>query len=45
MWRGTDASVLATTLHVVVTDRVRVALEQLGVTNIEFVPADEEVRP
>ena len=45
MWRGTDASVLATTLHVVVTDRVRAALERLSVTNVELIPAEDEVRP
>jgi hypothetical protein len=45
MWRGQDASLLATTLHVIVTDRVRRALEQLGATNVRFLPAEAEVRP
>ena len=44
MWRGEDAALLATTLHIVVTDRVRRALEGLGATNVRFLPADEEVR-
>ena len=44
MWRGEDASLLATTLHVIVTDRVRRALEELGATNVRFLPAELEVR-
>jgi hypothetical protein len=32
-------------LHVVVTDRVRAALERLSVTNVELLPAEDEVRP
>lgn len=44
MWRGDDAARLATTLFVIVTDRVRLALETLDATNVRFLPADEEVR-
>jgi hypothetical protein len=44
MWRGEDATLLATTRYVIVTDRVRLALEQLGATNVRFLPAEEEIR-
>ena len=45
MWRGADVCWLATTLHVVVTDRVRATLERIGATNIHFQSAEDEVRP
>jgi len=42
MWRGDDVALLATTLHVIVTDRVRRALEHMGATNVHFLPAEQE---
>jgi hypothetical protein len=42
MWRGADITILATTLFMVVTDRVRETLEEMGATNIIFTPAAEE---
>ena len=34
MWRGEDASLLPTTLYVIVTDRARRALEQVRATTL-----------
>lgn len=45
MWRGADVCQLATTLYVVVTDRVRATLERIGATNVHFQPAEDEVLP
>jgi len=42
MWRGEDVALLATTLHVIVTDRVRRALEDIDATNVQFLPAEQE---
>jgi hypothetical protein len=36
MWRGRDIFFLATTLYIVVTDRLRQGLRELGATNVEF---------
>jgi hypothetical protein len=38
MWRGADIFFLATTLHVVVTERVKGILGELGATNVTFTP-------
>jgi hypothetical protein len=42
MWRGADVTRLATTLYVVITDRVRAGLEHQGATNVVFAPAEHE---
>jgi hypothetical protein len=39
MWRGHNLFYLATTLNIVVTSRVREALEAIGATNVSFEPA------
>ena len=36
MWKGADIFFLASTLYIVVTDRVRQALQDLGATNVQF---------
>lgn len=36
MWKGTDIFFLAGTLHIVVTDRVRQALQDFSATNVHF---------
>ena len=38
MWRGEDVFFLATTAHIVVTDRVRELLRNLGATNVRLTP-------
>jgi len=38
MWKGADIFFLASTLYIVVTDRVRHALQNLRATNVEFEP-------
>jgi len=37
MWKGADIFFLAGTLYIVVTDRVRQALQDLRATNVQFV--------
>jgi hypothetical protein len=36
MWKGADIFFLASTLYILVTDRVRQALQDLGATNVRF---------
>ena len=36
MWNGADIFFLASTLHIVVTDRIRKALQDLTATNVQF---------
>lgn len=36
MWKGADIFFLPGTLHIVVTDRVRMAVEDLRATNVRF---------
>ena len=36
MWRGGDIFFLATTLHIIISDRLRRLLQELKVTNVEF---------
>ena len=36
MWKGADIFFMATTLHIVITERVMESLRELGVTNIEL---------
>ena len=36
MWRGDDIFFLATTLYIVITDRLKRLLQDLKVTNVEF---------
>jgi hypothetical protein len=36
MWKGADIFFLASTLYIVVTERVRSALLELGATNVQF---------
>jgi len=43
MWPGDDFCRLATTRYVIITDRVKRALERLEATNVEFQDAAEEV--
>lgn len=38
MWKGADIFFLASTLYIVVTDRVRRALQDLKATNVQFEP-------
>jgi hypothetical protein len=38
MWKGADIFFLASTLWIVVTDRVRGSLLELGATNAQFSP-------
>jgi hypothetical protein len=38
MWKGIDIFFLASTLYIVVTDRVRHALQNLRATNVELEP-------
>ncbi len=36
MWKENDIFLLATTLHIIVTDELKEELEQFGITNAEF---------
>jgi hypothetical protein len=38
MWRGEDVFLLATTTHIVVTDRIRELLLNLRATNVGLTP-------
>jgi hypothetical protein len=36
MWRGADIFFLKSTLHIIITSRVRDALLELGATNVQY---------
>jgi len=40
MWRGTDVFFLGETLFVGITDKMKLALDRLGATNVTFVPLE-----